>query len=332
MTGEPAAVLPAIGVGTPVGYGIGAAELVRYARAADEVGLDDVSLGELRGTEVFSLASAMIAATRRVRIEMSIVAVVTRAPTLIAMGAATLAELSEGRFWLGLGAGSPIVAAWHGSGFDAPLTRVAEAIDVVRAVLAGDRVPGYGSFRLADEMVGEVPVVVSAMNRRMLELAGRKADGVVLQFCGPEQVATMASAAHRERRRIGNDSPFEVIVNVWAFGGDDPEAARECFRREIGPYLAVPTYRAAAIAVSSEAEVDAAADAWRAGGRAAAAEAVPPSLADELLFVLGAEDPRPRLEALARAGCDRVRFIPLTPEPGDSANAHAVVAALAALR
>lgn len=78
--------------------------------------------------------------------------------------------------------------------------------------------------------------------------------------------------------------------------------------------------------------MDAAADAWRSGGRAAAAEAVPPSLADELLFVLGAEDPRPRLEALARAGCDRVRFIPLTPEPGDSANAHAVVAALAALR
>jgi alkanesulfonate monooxygenase SsuD/methylene tetrahydromethanopterin reductase-like flavin-dependent oxidoreductase (luciferase family) len=326
------ALLPAIGVGSPLGYGIRPTELVSYARAAEDAGLDDVSMGELRGTEVFSLASAVVAATQRVRVETSIVAAVTRAPPLIAMAAATLSQLSGGRFRLGIGAGSPIVAGWHGVDFESPLRLVEHSIDMVRAALAGERLIEYGNFRLAEEMVGDVPIILSAMNMRMVELAGRKADGVILQFCGPEQAATMDDLARRARRASGNDSPFEVMVNVWAFAGDDVAAAEERFRQEIGPYLAVPTYRSAAVALSSEEEVDAAAAAWRAGGRNAAAEAVPQGLVDQLLFVLGAEDPRPRLAEFARNGCSRVRFVPLTMRHGDIAHANAVIAAVAGLR
>jgi alkanesulfonate monooxygenase SsuD/methylene tetrahydromethanopterin reductase-like flavin-dependent oxidoreductase (luciferase family) len=152
----PQPVGPAVGVGTPLGYGISASELVAYARAADAAGLDDVSVGELRSTEVFGLAAAMIASTERVRVETSIVAVVTRAPTLLAMGAATLAQLSAGRFVLGLGAGSPIVAGWHGTDLAAPLARVERSVRAVRSALAGERVNDWGAFKLAGEMASEV--------------------------------------------------------------------------------------------------------------------------------------------------------------------------------
>ena len=179
-------------MGTPLGFGLGPRVLVDYARAADEVGLLDISVGELRSTEVFGLTAAIAAATTNLAIETSVVAAVTRSPTLIAMGAATVAQLSGGRFRLGLGAGSPMVAGWHGSDFTRPLRTVERTLDLVRTALAGERVPELGNFRLAPEVVIDVPITLAAMNERMLQLAGRKADGVVLQFCGPEQAARMA--------------------------------------------------------------------------------------------------------------------------------------------
>jgi alkanesulfonate monooxygenase SsuD/methylene tetrahydromethanopterin reductase-like flavin-dependent oxidoreductase (luciferase family) len=324
--------MPALGVGTPLGFGIPASALVGYAQEVEAAGLDDISVGELRSTEVFSLASAFVAATTDVRVETSIVAAVTRAPTLVAMAAATLSQLSRGRFVLGLGAGSPMVAGWHGRQLSAPVAMMDRTVRVVRAALAGERSAELGDFRLAPEMVGPVPVVLSAMNRRMLELAGRVADGVVLQFCGPVQAEAMALVARQARRAEAGGSPFEVIVNVWAAVGDDRSEAECAFRREVAPYLAVPTYRTAAVALSSDAEVDAAARAWRHGGRDAAAAAVPQRLVDELLVVLGADDVRARLAAYRIAGVDRVRFVPLTLEPGSDANARGMVARLAELR
>ena len=324
-------LLPAVGVGTPLGFGIPAPQLVSYAAAADDAGLDDVSVGELRSTEVFGLASGMIAATSAVRVETSIVAAVTRSAPLMAMACATLGQLSEGRFHLGLGAGSPIVAGWHGEEFKAPLSKVERTMDRIRAALRGDRLEDCASFHIAQEMVGEVPIILSAMNRRMIELAGRKADGVVLQFCGPEQAAAMGKIARDARRSAGVDTPFEVIVNVWGFGGKDRSAALQAFRREISPYMAVPTYRSAAVALLSEAEVDRVGAEWQKGGRDAAAKLVPESLSDSLLFILGTDDVVGRLADYRRAGVDRVHFVPLTPTPGDDGNARAVVDQLSKL-
>ena len=208
-------------MGTPLGLGLDAPQLVAYARAADDAGLTDVSVGELRSTEVFALAAAIAGATRSITIETSIVAAVTRSPALIAMGAATLAQLSGGRFRLGLGAGSPMVAGWHESAFTQPLRRVERTLDLVRAALAGERVADLGGFRLAPEMVANVPVVLAAMNEGMLRLAGRKADGVVLQFCGPEQAERMAGIARSARCDAGIAAPFTVTVNVWGAAGLD---------------------------------------------------------------------------------------------------------------
>ena len=129
------------------------ASCVDYARAADEAGLHDISVGELRSTEVFALTAAIATATTNLHIETSIVAAVTRSPTLIAMGAATVAQLSGGRFRLGLGAGSPMVAGWHGADFARPLHTVERTLDLVRTALAGERVPELGDFRLAPEVV-----------------------------------------------------------------------------------------------------------------------------------------------------------------------------------
>jgi alkanesulfonate monooxygenase SsuD/methylene tetrahydromethanopterin reductase-like flavin-dependent oxidoreductase (luciferase family) len=170
------------------------------------------------------------------------------------------------------------------------------------------------------------------MNANMVALAGRVADGMILQFSGPEQVARWVAIAHAERRLAGVDRPFEVMVNLWAYAGEDPAEGLAAFCHEVGPYLAVPTYRNAAIAISSADEVDAAATRWRTGGRDAAAAAVPRGVSDTLLCDLQRDDVAGRLAQFAAAGVDRVRFVPLTPVHGSPHHARAVVERLAGHR
>ena len=105
-------------------------------------------------------------------------------------------------------------------------------------------------------------------------------------------------------------------------------AARRVFAREVGPYLAVPTYAAAAAEIAGWDAIDAAAQAWREGGRAGAADAVPGALADELLVTGDAGDLVAHAEALAAGGADAVRYLPLSPEPARTTGLEALVRAL----
>ena len=237
------------------------------------------------------------------------------------MGACTLSALSGDRFVLGIGAGSPIVSSFHADVFERPLARVAETLAAVRAALTGERLVQRGGFKLRGIQPRPVRVFLSAMNDRMLELAAREADGVVIHFVGADQIHELAPRLRRIRQAAGNGSPFEIIALVHAAAGrdGDPEAV---YRREMAPYLAVPAYRARAVALSSAAEVDAAAEAWRSGGRETAAALFPPGIAAACLAV-GRDAIADRVAGLQRAGCDGVRLVPLStagadPEPVQS--------------
>ena len=88
----------------------------------------------------------------------------------------------------------------------------------------------------------------------------------------------------------------------------DPESV---YRREMAPYLAVPTYRNSAIALSSVEEVDAATEAWKTGGRDAAAAAFPSTIVEAGLAI-GGDALAARIADLLDAGCTGVRFVPVS--------------------
>ncbi len=319
--------LPGLGVVTPLGYGHPPSALRDLGVAAERRGATGVQVGEAASTEAFSLVSAIAAATSRIRLETAVIATLTRSPAMLAMGAATLAELSSGRFVLGLGAGSPAVAGWHGHEFPArPRTAVVRTVDDVRAALAGERLREWGGFRLTGiEPRPDVRIFLSAMNEQMLRAAGRSADGVVVNFCSVEQAARLVPLAWSARAAAGITAPFEFVANVWAQAGTDVELAQRRLRWEVSPYLAVPTYRAAAVAIAGEDAIDRAGAAWRAGGRAAAAPLVPQQLVDSLLVHGDAADFAQRLAAFRAAGVDSVRLVPLTSLGGGIEAAHAIV-------
>jgi probable F420-dependent oxidoreductase len=140
-------------------------EYVSIARAAEEVGFDSIWMGDhylYRGDgrpergpwESWTLLSALAAITERVRLGPLVASLAFHNPAVLAKKAATLAEISGGRFDLGVGAG------WNRTEFDAfglpfdhRASRFEEAFEVVRRLLDGERVTYEGQFHSVDDAV-----------------------------------------------------------------------------------------------------------------------------------------------------------------------------------
>lgn len=140
-------------------------EYVAMARAAEEVGFDSIWVGDHllyrddgrpeRGPwEAWTLLAALAAATERVRLGPLVACAAFHPPGLLAKMAATIDELSGGRFVLGLGAG------WNKTEFDAfgipfdhRVSRFEEAFAIVRGLLHGERVTLDGRFHRVDDAV-----------------------------------------------------------------------------------------------------------------------------------------------------------------------------------
>ena len=111
------------------GFRQAAAEVAEFEQA----GLDLVWVAEAYGLDGPSLMGYMAALTERVEIGSAILPIYTRTPTFIAMTAAGIDTLSEGRFHLGLGSSGPqVIEGFHGVPFNAPIGRTREIIDVCR--------------------------------------------------------------------------------------------------------------------------------------------------------------------------------------------------------
>src|SRR3954453_21879759 len=154
------------------------AELVRRAEAA---GYTDLWSGETQGPDGFTPLALAAAWTERARLGTGVVGVFTRGPALLAQQAAALADASEGRFALGIGASSDrIVAGWNGIPFERPLARVSETVDFLDAALAGERTAT--GFKLEQAPATPPPIILAALRGKMLRLAVEKAAGAFTNF------------------------------------------------------------------------------------------------------------------------------------------------------
>ena len=141
--------------------------------------------------------------------------VFTRGPALLAQSAAALADVSDGRFVLGLGASSNvIVEQWNGIPFRRPLLKVSDTIDYLRAVLAGER--GPGGFKLSSPPAQPVPIVLAALRERMLRLAAEKADGVFANFLPLGNVEQVVRTFDRPDK--------ELACRLFSIHGPEEEA------------------------------------------------------------------------------------------------------------
>jgi probable F420-dependent oxidoreductase len=327
-------VLRGLGVTLPVDEGLTAGQYLDLARLAEQHGYTDVLVGEVAGPEVFSMLGMIAASTSRIRLGSGIVGVYPRTAVLTAMGFTTLASLAPGRVLAGLGASSPIIVEqWHGLGFDAPRARIEEYVATMRTIFRGERTDVDGEhvrshgFRAGLGPV-DVPIVLAAMNPRMLRLAGAIADVAFLTWTPPDEYGPKIALVREGAREAGRD-PDEVGIaaSFWAYAGDRVDEARERMRRFVLQYAMVPTHRPSFRASLSG--LDRAADAWAAGDREAALRAVDDEAVAAMCALGTGDDVAARVAALREAGVDLP--IALTPGavPGDAEGPAQTIARVA---
>ena len=129
--------------------------------------------------------------TDRIKLGSGIIQTGTRTPALVAMTAATLQTISNGRYLLGLGTSGPqVIEGWHGIDFDQPVTRMREIAEIVRQALSGEKVSYQGqiyqlprqggegkALRLGMGPIAPVPLYLATLGPRSLRMTGEIADG-----------------------------------------------------------------------------------------------------------------------------------------------------------
>jgi len=216
-----------------------AGELSDLAARAEALGYDDFWLADERFfREVYALLALAATRTTRIRLGPCVTDPFSRHPALTAMAIATLDEISGGRAILGIGAG---VSGFRELGVNAERSAVAirEAVELIRQLLAGQNVTMKGqqvSFnggrldfapRRAD-----IPIYVASQREAGCRVAGRVADGAIMQGCVAEPLlrffrTTVAEGA----RRVGRDpSRVELVARINVCVSDDVHAARNAMR------------------------------------------------------------------------------------------------------
>ena len=228
------------------------ATAVRLARQADALGYHSAWVTHGVGRDSFVVLSAYAAATTRLGLGNGVVPIYPRHPVAMAQAALTLAELSGGRFVLGVGVSHRAsMEQMLGLALTDPIAVMREYVSVLRGALAG-AVAFEGAYFRVKWTLGlpappaPPPLYLAALSPTMLETAGEVADGVVLWLCPPAYVRDVAvPALARGRRRAGKTlDGFEVVAAVPLAVTDDRAGAREAFRDELARYAALPFYRA----------------------------------------------------------------------------------------
>jgi alkanesulfonate monooxygenase SsuD/methylene tetrahydromethanopterin reductase-like flavin-dependent oxidoreductase (luciferase family) len=165
--------------------------------------------------------------------------------------AATLDEMTKGRFILGLGVSHKVtVESMWGLHLDHPVEAMREYLTIVQTSLA----EGSGSFdgeyfkatwSYSAPRPSKLPVMIAGLSSRMLDLAGELTDGVVLWMCAPnyirEHVVPIVKAA---RERVGKSlDGFEIVAHVPVCLTSDRAAALDAFRPTVQRYSNLPYYR-----------------------------------------------------------------------------------------
>ena len=201
------------------------------ATLGERLGYDAMLLPETWAYDVTIVLAEAAVKTERIRVGSAILGVWNRSAATLAMGAATLASLSRGRFVLGLGASTPqLVEGLHDVPFGAPLAQMRRVVTQIRALLRGERVPlavakEARALRL-NVPPAEVPICLAAIGDASVRLAGEIADGW-MPFLYPLRMLGQGLERLREGATRGGRAALPVVYPmIPASVAEDADKAR----------------------------------------------------------------------------------------------------------
>jgi probable F420-dependent oxidoreductase len=294
----------------------GLGETQEITRRAEDAGFDAAWSGEFLHRSAIVSVAAMAAVTSRIGVGTAIAYAVGRSPLVLANDARFLDEMSNGRLTLGLGTGTRrMMTGWHGvTDPDGPASRIEELVPLLRRLwrLHEGPVKHEGRFysvditpsaEISSPLRTQIPVYTAGVNARMIEAAGRVADGLI---CHPtitdrylQDVALPAVARGAQRAgRSAEDIKLKGII-ICSVADNSATARREA-AAQIAFYVAPKAYGPVMEASGFGAEAAAIRSAFSAGDHQAMTEAVSPAMLDQMAVAGTADEVRDALPALEK--------------------------------
>ncbi|MFB6353065.1 MAG: LLM class flavin-dependent oxidoreductase [Halobacteriales archaeon] len=301
--------------------------IIEASVAAEEHGFSGVWKGEANSKDPIVLLSALAERTESVDLGTAIVHPYSKTPTMAAEVAATLNDVSDNRFVLGIGAGTPAIASWHGKEmYSSPLTSVEEYITIVREILETGSADydgeyfGADNFNLAFDPVPDQRIYLGALGPKMSTMAGRLADGVIGNNAPPEHIAKVRENAREGAKEAGKDpDDLDITCKIRVAYADDYEDAREPLTKVATFYSLADFYSRMFADLGFEDEIDAVNEAYDAGGFHEARKQITDEMLETLPFVpaTSPETVEERLAGYEEIGVDRVIicYVPTTDDP-----------------
>jgi len=301
-------------IGIAISGGPSPAEIVDLVVLAESLGYDSAWIAEGHGGDQFAILAGCAMRTSRIRLGTSISSVFVRSAPTIAMAASSVADLSGGRFILGLGSSHKVqVEPEHGIAYGKPLTRIRETVAIVRALIRDGRVRFEGeTVRIENFDLWytprrrDVPVYLAAVFARGVALAGEIADGIILTRSTLDTAVAVRQQLGDAARQVGRDpSAIEITTLLPTAIADTREAALAMLRPGVALYAGFfPRYNRLMAEQGFASEAADIAAAWARGDREAAERAVSDAMIEATSIVGTPEQCRARIEAYRRSGVD----------------------------
>ena len=307
----------------PTGNDYPSAGVVELSPLMEQAGFGAFWKGEANNTDPLVLCCAIAARTRTMKVGTGIYHIYGRSAVTMGIQAATLQDLSGGRFLLGLGVANKTIAGWHGGTFNRPLRRIREYAEIVRKVAAGERVEYKGEmydtgqrFQLSwKPQHPRFPIYFAGLGPKMTRLAGEVADGVVINMAPASQVRVIAGRVREGAAAAGRDpAQAEIIAKVWVSLHSDRALARSNLRQMVTFYSIADHYREMLTDAGLGPEVSAIQQAFREGGFKAAQAKVTDDYMDKMPAIAATSiaEIKERLQPYVAAGVTRL-IIPYVP-------------------
>ena len=245
-------------ISTLLSYAGGFKEAVAEVAQLEKAGLDLVWVPEAYSFDAPSAMGYLAANTERVTIASGILPVYSRTPSLLAMTAAGIDYLSDGRCMLGLGASGPqVIEGFHGVPYEAPVARIREVIDICRMVWRREKVNHDGRYyqiplpqnqgtglgkplKLINHPVREeIPIAVAALGGKSVKQTAEMADAWLPAFYLAEGADAVWGDALRKglEKRDPTRAPLEVFAGGGVAIGEGMEDLRNLSRPQAALYI-----------------------------------------------------------------------------------------------
>jgi F420-dependent oxidoreductase-like protein len=326
-------------------YAGGFLEAVDEVVELEKVGVDIALVAEAYSYDAISQLGFLAAKTSRIELATGVVPIYIRTPTLLAMTAAGLDYVSDGRFRLGIGTSGPqVMEGFHGVPFDAPLGRTREVVDICRQVwrrervsydgkyyqipLPADRGTGLGkSLQLINHPVRErIPITIAALGPKNVELTAEIAEGWQPVFFQPDKADDVWGPALRAgfAKRDPDLGPLDIMVSAPLAIGDDVDDRLAWAKPQLALYIGgmgargKNFYHNLATSYGYGDVANHIQDLYLDGKKAEAIEAVPDELVRNVSLVGPHGFVKERLAAYADAGVTTLLLQPLSGDRHES--------------